>query len=106
MKRRHEFAHFVFHRGKLTKDAHHRWNRRAKDSARAAVGYAPDNAAYRLILINVLLRDEQFAEAEGLAGEAAALLPESAVPLAMRAYARQRQGRWDDARTDLDRALQ
>ena len=78
----------------------------AKASAREAVGYAPDNAAYRLILINVLLRDEQFAEAEGLAGEAAALLPESAVPLAMRAYARQRQGRWDDARADLDRALQ
>ena len=78
----------------------------AKASARAAVGYAPDNAAYRLILINVLLRDDQFAEAEQLASEATALLPDSAVPLALRAYARQRQGRWDDARADLDRALQ
>ncbi len=78
----------------------------AKASARAAVGYAPDNAAYRLILIDTLLRDEQFAEAEKLASEATALLPDSAVPLALRAYARQRQGRWDDARADLDRALQ
>ncbi|MDB5947098.1 MAG: bacteriophage adsorption protein [Ramlibacter sp.] len=80
--------------------------RAAAASARAAVGFAPDNAAYRLILIDVLLRDEQFAEAEKLAGEAVALLPESAVPLALRAYARQRQGRWDDARADFDRALQ
>jgi adsorption protein A len=78
----------------------------ATTSARAAAGFAPENAAYRLILINVLLRGDQFSEAERLAGEAVALLPDSAVPLAMRAYARQRQGRWPDARADLDRALQ
>lgn len=78
----------------------------ATTSARAAVQLAPENAAYRLILINVLLRGEQFAEAERLAGEAVALLPDGAVPLALRAYARQRQGRWPDARADLDRALQ
>ena len=77
----------------------------ASDAARAAVGYAPDNAAYRLILINVLLRAEQFPEAEKLAAETVALLPDSAVPLALRGYARQRQGRWDDARADFDRAL-
>jgi adsorption protein A len=78
----------------------------ATRSARAAVQLAPDNAAYRLILINVLLRGDQFAEAEQIAGETVALPPESAVPLALRAYARQRLGRWREARADLDRALQ
>jgi adsorption protein A len=78
----------------------------ATTSARAAVQLAPDNAAYRLILIEVLLRGEQFAEAERLAGESVALLPDSVVPLAMRGYARQRQGRWPEAKADFDRALQ
>lgn len=78
----------------------------AARSARAAVQLAPDNPAYRLILINVLLRGDQFAEAEKLAGETVALLPESAVPLVLRGYARQRLGRWADARADIDRALQ
>lgn len=78
----------------------------ATAAARAAVGLAPENAAYHLVLIHVLLRGEQFPEAEKLAGEAIALLPDSAVPLALRAYARQRQGRWTQARADLDRALQ
>lgn len=77
----------------------------ATTSARAAVQLAPDNAAYRLILIEVLLRGEQFAEAERLASESVALLPDSVVPLAMRAYARQRQGRWSEAKADFDRAL-
>ena len=78
----------------------------ATTSARAAVQLAPDNAAYRLILINVLLRSDQLAEAERLAAEAVALLPDSAVPLAMRGYARQRLGRGADASADFDRALQ
>jgi Flp pilus assembly protein TadD len=78
----------------------------ATTSARAAVQLAPDNAAYRLILIEVLLRGEQFAEAERLASESVALLPDSVVPLAMRGYARQRQGRWPEAKADFDRALQ
>jgi adsorption protein A len=78
----------------------------ATTSARAAVQLAPENAAYRLILIEVLLRGEQFSEAERLASESVALLPESVVPLAMRAYARQRQGRWPEAKADFDRALQ
>ena len=78
----------------------------ATSSARAAVQLAPENAAYRLILIDVLLRGDQFAEAERLASESVALLPDSVVPLALRAYARQRQGRWPEARSDFDRALQ
>jgi adsorption protein A len=78
----------------------------ATNSARSAVQLAPENAAYRLILIDVLLRSDALAEAETLASESVALLPDSAVPLAMRAYARQRQGRWPEARADFDRALQ
>ncbi|MFC5495961.1 tetratricopeptide repeat protein [Caenimonas terrae] len=78
----------------------------ATSSARAAVQLAPENPAYRLILIEVLLRSEQFAEAERLASESVALLPDSVVPLAMRGYARQRQGRWPEAKADFDRALQ
>jgi adsorption protein A len=74
-------------------------------SARSAVAYAPDNAGYRLTLISVLLRGEQFEEAENLAGETIAVLPDSTVALALRAYARQRLGRAPDARADLDRAL-
>ena len=78
----------------------------ATTSARAAVQLAPENAAFRLILIEVLLRDGQFGEAESLATESVALLPDSVVPLAMRGYARQRQGRWQEAKADFDRALQ
>ncbi|GAC1600018.1 MAG: hypothetical protein NVS3B2_01850 [Ramlibacter sp.] len=77
----------------------------ATSSARAAVQLAPENAAYRLILINVLLRGGEFEQAQTLASESVALLPDSAVPLAMRGYARQRQGRWPEARDDFDRAL-
>ena len=78
----------------------------AASSARAAVQLAPENAAFRLVLIEVLLRGEQFAEAERLASESVALLPDSVVPLALRGYARQRQGRWPEAKADFDRALQ
>jgi adsorption protein A len=77
----------------------------ATTSARAAVQLAPENAAYRLILINVLLLGDQLAEAESLASESIALLPDSAVPLALRGYARQRLGRWPEASADFDRAL-
>ncbi|MBI2771492.1 MAG: tetratricopeptide repeat protein [Burkholderiales bacterium] len=77
----------------------------ALTAARAAVDYSPENPGYRLTLLNVLVRSERFAEAETVAGETIALLPDSAAPLALRAYARQRLGRWPDARADLDRAL-
>ena len=78
----------------------------AASSARTAVQLAPENPAFRLILVEVLLRGEQFAEAERLASESVALLPDSVVPLALRGYARQRQGRWPEAKADFDRALQ
>lgn len=71
-----------------------------------AVRLAPENAAYRLVLVHALLRDAQHAQADRVATETIALLPESAAPLAMRGYARQGLGRGADASADLDRALQ
>jgi tetratricopeptide (TPR) repeat protein len=73
--------------------------------ARAAVNYAPEHPAYRLALVQALLRGGNYVEAEKIAGETIALLPDSAAPLALRAYARQRTGHWPEARADLDRAL-
>ena len=58
------------------------------------------------MLVHALLRGDQFVEAERVAGETVALLPDSAAPLALRGYARQRLGRSAEARADLDRALQ
>jgi tetratricopeptide (TPR) repeat protein len=73
---------------------------------RLAVRDAPDNAGYRLALVHALVRAAQFAEAERVAGEALALLPDSAAPLALRGYARHQLGRTAEAGADLDRAVQ
>lgn len=71
-----------------------------------AVRWAPENAGYRLVLVHALLRESRHADAERVASETIALLPESAAPLAMRGYARQGLNRTADASADLDRALQ
>lgn len=71
-----------------------------------AVRWAPENAGYRLVLVHALLRESRHADAERVASETIALLPESAAPLAMRGYARQGLNRAADASADLDRALQ
>lgn len=70
-----------------------------------AVQYAPENAAFRLVLVQSLLQDNRFADADRVATEALALLPDSAAPLALRAYARQGLNRPDDASADIERAL-
>lgn len=70
-----------------------------------AVRYAPENAGYRLVLVHALLRDGRDADAERVANETIALLPESAAPLALRGYARQGLHRSAEAAADLDRAL-
>ncbi len=70
-----------------------------------AVRWAPENAGYRLVLVQALLRDGRFADADRVAGETIALLPDSAAPLALRGYAREGLGRPADASADLDRAL-
>lgn len=71
-----------------------------------AVRYAPGNAGYRLVLVHALLRDARYADAERVANETIALLPDSAAPLAMRGYAREGLGHPGEATADLDRALQ
>ncbi|RYF44166.1 MAG: bacteriophage N4 adsorption protein A [Comamonadaceae bacterium] len=75
-------------------------------AARTAVSYAPEHAGYRLTLASLLLQAGQYGEAETVSTEAIALLPDSAAALALRAHARQRLGRWPEARDDHDRALQ
>lgn len=80
--------------------------RSAITQGQAAVQYAPDNAGYRLVLVHALLRDNRFADADRVAGETIALLPDSAAPLALRGYARQGLNRPAEAAADLDRALQ
>lgn len=71
-----------------------------------AVRWAPENAGYRMVLVHALLREGRHADAERVATETIALLPDSAAPLAMRGYARQGLNRTADATADLDRALQ
>ena len=71
-----------------------------------AVRWAPENTGFRMVLVHALLRDGRHADAERVATETIALLPDSAAPLAMRGYARQGLDRGADARADLDRALQ
>jgi tetratricopeptide (TPR) repeat protein len=58
------------------------------------------------VLVHALLRDGRFADAERVANETIALLPDSAAPLAMRGYARQGLNRPGEASADLERALQ
>ena len=74
--------------------------------AQAAVELAPEHPGFRLALVHALLRGDRFPQAEKAASEALAMLPDSAAPLALRAYARQRQGRMTEARGDLERAMQ
>ncbi|HEX2543792.1 MAG TPA: tetratricopeptide repeat protein [Ramlibacter sp.] len=71
-----------------------------------AVRWAPENAGFRLVLVHALLRDARFADAERVASEAIALLPDSAAPLALRGYARQGLNRPAEAAGDLESALQ
>ncbi|MDB5860553.1 MAG: bacteriophage adsorption protein, partial [Ramlibacter sp.] len=75
-------------------------------SGTQAVALAPDNPGYRLVLVHALLRDARYADADRVAGETVALLPDSAAPLALRAYARQGLNRPAEASADIDRALQ
>ena len=71
-----------------------------------AIRWAPENAGFRLVLVHALLRESRHADAERVAAETIALLPDSAAPLALRGYARQGLNRSADASADLERALQ
>ncbi|WP_034293513.1 bacteriophage N4 adsorption protein A [Herbaspirillum sp. RV1423] len=77
----------------------------AERAASQAIAYAPDVMNYRLLLIDALERQEQYAAAERAAGEAIQIDDEDAVPLILRAYLRQRQGNYRSAREDYRQAL-
>ncbi|MCA1325869.1 bacteriophage N4 adsorption protein A [Herbaspirillum sp. alder98] len=73
-------------------------------AAQMAVQYAPENISYRLLLATALLRDEQLQQAEQVADEARARDEYRAGPLLLRAYARLRQGREQEAMADFAQA--
>ena len=73
--------------------------------ARIAVDFAPDVSQYHGLLIHVLLRSNQFTEAEVAATQAIQVDPEDATPRILRAYARQRLEQFDKAAEDFDTAL-
>ena len=74
-------------------------------NARSAIRLAPNDLAYRLLLIQALLQSEQLVDAELAATDAMVLDTTDPSALVLRAYARQRLGRSVEARADLDQAL-
>jgi tetratricopeptide (TPR) repeat protein len=70
-----------------------------------AIAYAPDVMAYRLLRIEALERMHQNAAAESAASEAMQADDEDSVPVLMRGYLRQLQGRPAAALGDYQRAL-
>lgn len=73
--------------------------------AAAAVDYAPDVSAYRLLLISTLISDRKFENAEKAASDAISRDAEDVVPRVMRGYVRQRLGNRAGAKEDFAEAL-
>ncbi|WP_244914588.1 NfrA family protein [Pandoraea apista] len=73
--------------------------------AREAVGLAPEDDSYRLLLISALMLDNQLQEAEDAASEALKQNDENTVALEMRGYLRQLQGKKALADADFDEAI-
>lgn len=74
-------------------------------NARSAIRLAPNDLAYRQLLVQALLQREQLAEAEAASTEAMAIDAADPFPQVLRAYARQRLGRSQDATADFNQAL-
>ena len=74
-------------------------------NARSAIRLAPNDSAYRQVLVQALLQGDQLVEAEAAATDALALNASDPSPQVLRAYARQRLGRSVDASTDFSQAL-
>ena len=74
-------------------------------NARSAIRLAPNDAAYRQLLVQGLLQSDQLVEAEAAATDAMALDATDPSPQVLRAYARQRLGRSAEASTDFNQAL-
>lgn len=70
-----------------------------------AIEFAPDVAAYRLLLIDALERQGLYAQAEAAATAAMALDDEDVVPVVLRGYLRQKQRNHAGAREDYATAL-
>jgi len=100
------------HRRLATSPAMVAWNAyrereyaKSVEQARQAVKQAPDVQSYRYLLTGALLSEGQYAEADAAASDALSQDSEDALSLAMRGYARQKLGRPDEARADLDKAV-
>ena len=74
-------------------------------NARSAIRLAPNDPAYRQLLVQALLQGDQLVEAEAAATDAMALDATDPSPQVLRAYARQRLGRLVDATADFSQAL-
>ena len=74
-------------------------------NARSAIRLAPNDPAYRQLLVQALLQGEQLVEAEAAATDAMALDATDPSPQVLRAYARQRLGRSAEATADFSQAL-
>lgn len=70
-----------------------------------AIEFAPDVAAYRLLLIDALERQGLYAQAEAAATATMALDDEDVVPVVLRGYLRQKQHNRAGAREDYATAL-
>lgn len=74
-------------------------------NARSAIRLAPNDSAYRQLLVQALLQGDQVVEAEAAATDAMTLDASDPSPQVLRAYARQRLGRSADATADFAQAL-
>lgn len=74
-------------------------------NARSAIRLAPNDSAYRQLLVQALLQGDQVIEAEAAATDAMALDASDPSPQVLRAYARQRLGRSAEASADFAQVL-
>ena len=77
----------------------------AIQAARETIVFAPDVMENRLLLINLLMNAQRYAEAEQSASEAITIDPEDVVPWMLRAYTRQYLGQRADTVADFDEVL-
>lgn len=77
----------------------------ARQATTLAIEFAPDVMAYRMMLIDTLLRQQQYQAAEQVAEQAIASDPRDPTPQAMRGYVRQLGEHFSAARDDYQAAL-
>lgn len=77
----------------------------AIQAARETIVFAPDVMENRLLLINLLMNAQRYAEAEQSASEAITIDPDDVVPWMLRGYTRQYVGQRASAVSDFDEVL-